>query len=965
LGLILSVIFIFSGAVSAATVDVEPGVGTIQDAINIANDSDTIDLSAGTYNEHDITVNKSITIKGPQITDNTAPTAKIDSQGQGRVFYIPQGFTVNLEYLTIQNGDATNNASNSYGGGILNKGNLNLQNCNITNNAAKSGGGIFNDQNAVLDVSSSDINNNYVTDVDSGLGGGIYNSGIVTFSDSNIDNNAATAGAGIYNNGKIDVFDSNIYSNTASYNGGGVFNNGFVTITDSSVYNNMATEDGYFGGGIYNDPVGTFIISDSKIYSNIAKYGGGGISNAGTFTINDHSNIYSNSATAVSGGGIYNTGAILNIIDSNIYSNTCLEAGGGIENLGTTTIDNSNIYLNTILDLDWGGGGGIDNSGILNLLGSNIYGNTAAYGGGICNEIDSVLFVNNSNIYSNAGVNGGGVCNWQGTTTLNDSNILSNKAVNGGAIYSTAGNTIINFCRIIGNNVSLSFDIISDNDDGTLNAQNNWWGSNTNPSGRVSGNVDVSTWLVLNTYASPNRITPGGISSITADLTHDQNGVYYNPINGHVPDGIDVTFTSVLGTLNPTSTLTINGVGTSVYTASMVTGTDTVKSLVDSQLVNTQINVSNPQADVGLNQSGNYSGNTVYFVVTAKNNGPDTGTNIVIKDVSPNGLTNVHVTPSVGTYSNGVWTISSLADLATATLNITGTSIPRSTTVNNATRTSQTEYNSLPNTATASVYTPLVNIEVYNFPWFYDKSTKSYQTNYGVGNSPVFSMSVYNDYDQVTGVKLAYTFGNGFSLISYDTRGIGTVTVNGNTLNWNIDRMPSGGIAFMNIVLRVIQSGSYTPNLTTDAKLVSLDPGYIDSDPTDNEMSCAITAPSSADIQVNQTVTGTPQTNQKITYTITATNNGPDTATNIQITDKIPTGLGNITITPSIGTINGNIWTIPTLTNGQTATLTITATITATQGTITNTATKTGQGSGQDDWNYNNNAQTIYLNVND
>ena len=45
------------------------------------------------------------------------------------------------------------------------------------------------------------------------------------------------------------------------------------------------------------------------------------------------------------------------------------------------------------------------------------------------------------------------------------------------------------------------------------------------------------------------------------------------------------------------------------------------------------------------------------------------------------------------TYNNGVWTIPSLIDLATATLNITGTATPQSTSYNTATRISQTEYN--------------------------------------------------------------------------------------------------------------------------------------------------------------------------------------------------------------------------------------------------------------------------------
>ena len=212
---------------------------------------------------------------------------------------------------------------------------------------------------------------------------------------------------------------------------------------------------------------------------------------------------------AYSGSGIYNMGYGVKIDNSNIDYNTATESGAGIENSGTLILTDSNIYSNVVTDNIWGNGGGLDNSGTLNLLGCNIHDNTAAFGGGICNEAGCLLFVNNSSINSNiASGYGGGVCNWQGTTTLNDSNITTNTAMNGGAIYSNAGNTVINFCRIIGNNVSQSLDIISDEDQGILNAENNWWGSNSNPTGRVSGNVDISTWLVLNTNASPTGVTP-------------------------------------------------------------------------------------------------------------------------------------------------------------------------------------------------------------------------------------------------------------------------------------------------------------------------------------------------------------------------------------------------------------------------------------------------------------------------
>ena len=83
-----------------------------------------------------------------------------------------------------------------------------------------------------------------------------------------------------------------------------------------------------------------------------------------------------------------------------------------------------------------------------------------------------------------------------------------------------------------------------------------------------------------------------------------------------------------------------------------------------------------------------------------------------------------------------------------------------------------------------------------------------------------------------------------------------------------------------------------------------------------------------------------------VTFNVTASNNGPDTATNVTITDVIPSGLSNPLVSANTGnyTINGSVitWTIPSLTTGANATLTLNGT-SAPQTTITNTATKIWQ----------------------
>ena len=97
-------------------------------------------------------------------------------------------------------------------------------------------------------------------------------------------------------------------------------------------------------------------------------------------------------------------------------------------------------------------------------------------------------------------------------------------------------------------------------------------------------------------------------------------------------------------------------------------------------------------------------------------------------------------------------------------------------------------------------------------------------------------------------------------------------------------------------------------------------------------------------ITVTNTATSSPlNVGQTGTFTLNATNNGPDTTTNIKITDALPNGF--TAGLPTSGTYNSatGIWTINSLTSGQTATLTFTGPITtAMAGTnITNTANAT------------------------
>ncbi|HTX61098.1 MAG TPA: Ig-like domain-containing protein [Methanobacterium sp.] len=257
-----------SGTSHAATINVKPGTNAIGNALNNAKSGDTLNLSAGTYHEHSLVVNKNIIITGPTVSSNSSPTAIIDAQKKDRIFYINSDVTVTLKNLYLKNGVATS------GGGVYNHGNLIVQNSYInTNTVTDYGGAIYNSYDGTVSISGSHINGNSGAE----FGGGIYNIGSLTITNSTINSNSADFGAGIENEGILNV-------NTSTINGNQAINSGD-------------------GGAIYNFNAGTVTLKYSIISNNSADYGGA-ISNHNTLTVIG-CDFKSNKATG-KGNALYN-----------------------------------------------------------------------------------------------------------------------------------------------------------------------------------------------------------------------------------------------------------------------------------------------------------------------------------------------------------------------------------------------------------------------------------------------------------------------------------------------------------------------------------------------------------------------------------------------------------------------------------------------------------------------------------
>jgi len=204
----------------------DTGAGSLRTAITSANmtSGDIINFSNGLTG----TINLASAL--PNISSNTtidgpgANVLTVNGHSHGSVFSINQGVTAEIENLTITGGSGTAIGGSNYGGGIFDRGNLTVSDSTISGNTASGadggGGGIYTNEFAgSLAVVDSTISGNTA----GYFGGGInQNYGTLTVTDSTITGNSAKYGGGFFGRGAETFTDSTISGNSASSSIGGV-----------------------------------------------------------------------------------------------------------------------------------------------------------------------------------------------------------------------------------------------------------------------------------------------------------------------------------------------------------------------------------------------------------------------------------------------------------------------------------------------------------------------------------------------------------------------------------------------------------------------------------------------------------------------------------------------------------------------------------------------------------------------
>lgn len=174
---------------------------------------------------------------------------------------------------------------------------------------------------------------------------------------------------------------------------------------------------------------------------------GGGILNAGTLSLT-RVDVSFNAATG-NGGGIENVvGGVFTGTYLNIYFNSIdtAHSGGGLNNGGTVTLNQSFVWIN-----DGGAGGGIHSNGTATIQNTTIAANDGYTVGGITNTGSGVMNLDSDTITNNtaAGAAAGGIGVGSGTVTMQRTIVANNTGTSsngdcGGSIVSGDYNLLEN-----------------------------------------------------------------------------------------------------------------------------------------------------------------------------------------------------------------------------------------------------------------------------------------------------------------------------------------------------------------------------------------------------------------------------------------------------------------------------------------------------------------------------------------
>ena len=382
-------------------------------------------------------------------------------------------------------------------------------------------------------------------------------SGDVSIANVTITNCNNTYGGAVIRvtGGSLTIADSLIVANGGEYRDNLIRVTGASLTLNNTVFENNtahATSTSY--GGVYISD-GVLIVDGCTFKDNFNKYGQIYVtgSSYGSVAVINNTQFIGNNATSASGG----TGAAIYLGGTAAYqySNGTVRPGAP-----------STVY---VVGCEF-----INNS----AKGANYY---AGQGGAIYVNNNATLYVSDSRFINNTCVdnnngtiksNGGAIYSSAGNVNIANSVFENNVASEGSEIYMKAygpDTTNLNYLNISNSIIRDDGDsvIVSNYTNGTLLANNNWWGSNDNPADKVSEGITVDKWVIFNVDPTYVPITEAQDVEITIDFVHvtDAEGTI-SELEGTLPEEFTVNAMTMTGTLNATTVTTVDGIAKVTFT---------------------------------------------------------------------------------------------------------------------------------------------------------------------------------------------------------------------------------------------------------------------------------------------------------------------------------------------------------------------------------------------------------------
>ena len=351
------------------------------------------------------------------------------------------------------------------------------------------------------------------------------------------------------------------------------------------------------------------------------------------------------------------------------------------------------------------------------------------------------------------------------------------------------------------------------------------------------------------------------------------------------------------------------------------------------------------------------TGQDITYTVTVGNNGPSTGTGVVLTDTLPAGTTFVSASSTTGetaTVANGVLTddIGNVAagDLVVITITVATSGATAASVTNTATVSGDASVpDSDPTNNTATVTTTVIASADVAI-----NSETVAPTSVVAGNTVTFTINVANNGPSVaTGALVTDTLPAGLTFVSGTAAGGQVTAVNG-VVTAPLGDLASGATGVVTIVALTGPAGSFADSAVITSTAT-------DPDPANNTSSATVAVTPLVDLSVSLSgPTGSFNINNPITYTATIANAGPSPATDVVLTD--PLFAGATFVSASVGgvaggSVLGGIVSVPVGTIAAGSSVTVTIILLPTQaGTVTNTVTV---GSTEGDSNPVNNSSSI------